>query len=111
MKKNKLPSLISILILTLLTSVLWISFDVYRALTAKPAESVPKTVSDSITPTLDQTAIKKIESGIFIDSSQIPENVIAIPSSPIPGQPAQAPLPTPTPVVTPTASSSGTPQP
>ena len=109
MKKNKLPSLISILILTLLTGVLWVSLEVYRTLTIKPAESVPETVSDPITPTLDQNIIKKIESAVFIDNSQIPDNV-AQASSPAPNQPVQTPLPTPTPSVTSSASPSATPQ-
>jgi hypothetical protein len=109
MKKNKLPSLISILILTLLTCVLWVSFNVYRSLTAKPEESVPEAVSNPITPTLDENVIKKIESAIFIDSSQIPDNV-AQASSPAPNQPVQTPLPTPVPSATPSASPSATPQ-
>lgn len=102
MKKNKLPSLITILILTLITSILWVSLSTYRAFTAKPPESVPKEISDPITLTLDQTAIKKIESGIFFDSSQIPENVVAAPSPTATAQPTQSPQPTLTPEATPT---------
>jgi hypothetical protein len=106
MKKTKLPSLISILILTLITSIFWISLSTYRAFTAKPSESVPKEISDPINLTLDQTAIKKIESGIFLDSSQIPENVVTAPLLTSPTQPTQLPQPTPTPeaVSTPSAS-------
>jgi len=99
MKKDKLPSLVSILILTLLTSIVWVSLSVYWALTAKPAESVPKTVSDTFTPTLDQGAIDKVESRIFLDNSQIPQNSPTGTSS----------LPTPAPEVMPTASPSATP--
>jgi hypothetical protein len=109
MKKNKLPSLISILILTLLTGVLWVSLEVYRTLTIKPAESVPEAISNPITPTLDQNVIKKIESAVFIDSSQIPDNV-ALASTPAPNQPIPTPLPTPVPSVIPSASPSATPQ-
>ena len=104
MKKDKLPSLITILVLTLLTSILWVSFSVYRAITTKPAESVPSAVSDPITPTLDQNEINKIESAIFLDNSQIPQNLI-VSSSP----PAPTTLPTATPITTPTASPSATP--
>jgi len=109
MKKNKLPSLISILILTLLTGVLWVSLEVYRTLTIKPAESVSEAISNPITPTLDQNVIKKIESAIFIDSSQISDNV-ALASTPAPNQPVSTPLSTPVPSVTPSASPSATPQ-
>jgi hypothetical protein len=109
MKKNKLPSMISILILTLITSVLWVSLSTYRAFTAKPAESVPKEISDPITLTLDQTAIKKIESGIYFDSSQIPDSVGGVSSSPLPAQPTQKPSLTPIPTATPTPIPSPTP--
>ena len=102
MKKSKLPNLITILILTLITSVLWVSLSTYRAFTAKPSESVPKEISDPITLTLDQAAIKKVESGIYFDSSQIPENVVTAPTPTATAQPTQPPEPTSTPEATPT---------
>ena len=98
MKKNKLPNIISILILTLMTIVLWISLTVYRAFTAKPAESVPQTVSAPITPTLNQGVVKQIESSIYLTGSEIPEDVTTNPS----------PQPTPN-IETPVASPSATP--
>jgi len=110
MKKNKLPSLVTTLILTLITSVFWVSLSAYRAFTAKPSDSVPKEISDPIVLTLDQTAIKKIESGIFLDSSQVPENVVTAPSPTVLTQPAELPLPTPTPETTPAPIPSPTPQ-
>jgi hypothetical protein len=99
MKKNKLPSLVSILILTLLTSVVWVSLSVYWAVKTKPPESVPKAVSEPLTPTLDQDTISKIESGMFLDNSQIPQNITT----------GSSPLPSPIPEKTPVASSSATP--
>ena len=109
MKKNKLPSLVTTLILTLITSVFWVSLSTYRAFTAKPSDSVPKEISDPITTTLDQDTINKIESGIFLDSSQIPENIVTASSTPASIQPTQIPLPTPTPEETPTPVPSPTP--
>ena len=97
------------MILTLITSILWVSLSVYRAFAVKSTESVPNEVSDPITPTLDQEVIKKIESEIFFDSSQIPENVAVASASPAPVLPTQIPLPTPTPGVTPTPIPSPTP--
>ena len=101
MKKNKLPSLVTIMILTQLTSILWICLNVYWAFTKKPELVVPESVSNPITVTLDQTAINKIESEIFFDSSQIPEIVTTTTSSP---------LPTSKPQATPVASPSATPE-
>lgn len=98
MKKNKLPSFITVLILTLITVVMWVSFSVFRALSSKPVASVPEEVSKPLNPTLDSDTIGKIRSRIFLDDSQIPENIITAPT----------PGPTPTPVATPRASPSPT---
>jgi hypothetical protein len=108
MKKNKLPSLITILVLTLMTSIVWVSLSVYRAITAKSPESVPSAVSNPLTPTLDQSEINKIESAIFLDNSQIPQNLVVASSPPVPA-PVSTALPAPTPITTPVASPSATP--
>lgn len=84
------------LILTLITSVFWVSLTTYRAFTIKPAESVPEEISNPIILTLDQTAIKAVESRIYLDSSQIPQLVTVSTSSPIP-VPVQLTTPSPTP--------------
>jgi hypothetical protein len=99
--KTKLPSLVAILVLTVLTSVLWISFGVYRALTTEQTPSVPADVSEPLTPTLDKNTIDAIKSRQFIDN--VPTTVITI-STPTPvASPSLEP--------TPTASESGTPTP
>lgn len=107
MKKNKLPSLISILIMTLITSVFWVSLSTYRAFTLKPAESVPEEITNPIDLNLNQKVINDIESRIYLDSSQIPQDIIKTSSSPVP-QP-KTPSPTPVSVATPTPIPSPTP--
>jgi hypothetical protein len=111
MKKNKLPSLISILILTLITAVLWVSLSTYRAFTVKPSESVPEEISKPITPSLDQITINKIESEIFFDGYQIPDNFVVVPSSAPINQPVQETVLTPSPLATPSAEETLTPVP
>ncbi len=101
MKKNKLPSLIPILILTLITVVMWVSLDVVRLLKKTPELVVPKDISQPLTPTLDENSINQIESRIFLNDSQISDNVVS--SSPTP-QSSIAPEATATPGVTATPS-------
>ncbi|HKC05099.1 MAG TPA: hypothetical protein VKC54_04495, partial [Patescibacteria group bacterium] len=60
MQKNKLPNLITILVLTLITVLLWIGFSVYRAFSLAPEPSVPKNVSEPLVPTLDTSALKNV---------------------------------------------------
>jgi len=76
MQKNKLPRPISILVLTLLTTVVWISLNIYRAVTTtKVPPSVPEDVSRALTPSLDKTTIEKIQAAVFFEDSQIPDVV------------------------------------
>ncbi len=82
MNKTKLPSLIPILILTLVTVVMWVSLDVVRLLKKTPELVVPAGVSQPLTPTLDESSINQIESRIFLNDSQIPSNIVG--SSPTP---------------------------
>lgn len=91
MNKTKLPSVISVLALTLITVIMWVSLDVYRAI-KKPTEiTVSTEISQPLTPTLDLESIKLIESRNLLNDSQIPDNIINIPQSPTN---TSAPIPT-----------------
>lgn len=101
MNKSKLPNLIPILILTLITVVMWVSLDVFRALKKAPELTVPTEITQPLIPSLDQNSINQIESRIFLNDSQIPDNVTS--SSPTPKA-----LATPSPTIQPVnASGSG----
>ncbi len=108
MKKTKLPNIVSVLILTLITSVMWISFNVYRAFTTKPAPVVPAEISEPLTPTLDTDAINQIESRTFLGEGEIPQTVVTPEASATPS-PTAVPSPTPTLEASPTASAAATP--
>jgi hypothetical protein len=112
MNKQKLPSIIPILILTLVTVVMWVSLDIYRAIKHPVEFTVPTEISQPLTPTLDQDAINQVESRTFLLDSQIPE-IVASPSPVAAGN--TKPSPTLAPTVAPTAqptsaSGSGTTQ-
>ena len=98
MKKNKLPSVITILILTLITIVVWISLSIYLALSKKLAPSVPEEISKPLTPTLDMDSLGKIQSRLFLDDIQIPEVILTQPITPTPEPVVE---PTPEPEITP----------
>jgi len=92
MKKTKLPNLVAILVLTLITVVMWVSFSIYRAFSIKPTPQVAEDVSKPLSPVLDVETINLVESRVFIDDSQIPENVVTGPSQ-TSNQPASTPEP------------------
>lgn len=108
MQKTKLPSLVSILILTVLTVVMWISLNIYRALTTSPAPVVTPVVSEPINPTLDIATIAKIQSSLLLDRSQIPQTILT--TAPVTTTIPTA-IPTIEPETTPEASASAEPSP
>lgn len=93
MKKNKIPKPISILILTLMTAVVWVSLNIYRAITVRPTPDIPQDVSEALNPTLNKEAITKIESAVFFQDSEIPQISVTGPETPAP----QTVLPSPSP--------------
>lgn len=106
MGKTKLPSMVTILILTALTVFCWVGLDVYRALTIKPAPIVPAEVLNPLDPTLDEEGLNKLEQRVYIEPNLI---------SPIPLRAGDDPLvientPTATviPLSTPTATTEAT---
>jgi hypothetical protein len=84
MNKPKQPSIVPLLILTLITVVMWVSLEVYRIFTKPVSLVVSEEISQPLTPTLDQEAINQIVSKIYLDDSQIPDGTVT--SSPLPGQ-------------------------
>jgi len=77
MKKEKLPYIISLAILTLITSVLWIFFNLYRVFTNKPDYKVSEEILAPFSATLDQKIISEIENRVFIEQNQIPDIVVS----------------------------------
>lgn len=58
MKKNKLPSLIILMILTVLTIAFWILFTIYRSYTLGAVVTVSDEITKPLTPKLDLETIE-----------------------------------------------------
>lgn len=102
--KQKTPNIVPVLVLSLITTVTWIFFSVYTAITAKPAPAVPDKVSQSLDPTLDQKTVENIKAKLFLDESQISTASFSALFS----KPSPTPSPEPKPEATKIASPSGT---
>lgn len=109
MKEAKLPSIVSILILTIITVIMWISFSVYRAFTQKPAAPVQGEISKPLDPSLDTQTLNQIQSRMFLQDSEIPDAVAS--SQPAAASTPIAPVitPSPTPIPSETPLPTGTP--
>lgn len=59
-----------IIALTVLTTLFWVGFDVYRALTTKPVPVVPAEVLAPITPTLDENVLNSLPNKVYLENAQ-----------------------------------------
>jgi hypothetical protein len=82
MKKKKLPTIVQIAILTTITTIIWIAFDVYRALTFKPAPPLSVEIINSLDPNLDQSSLDKLQESIYLNEDEIANTEITSDSSP-----------------------------
>jgi hypothetical protein len=73
--KKKLPNLINIAIVTLVTIVAWIGFSVFREVTKEPEPTVAQEVLIPLDPTLNTTTLSQIESRFYV-SDQEAESLI-----------------------------------
>lgn len=65
MKKNNLPNIIVLFILTLITILFWISFSIYRVFTTKPEPQVETKIINPISGNLDSQTLDQIEERIY----------------------------------------------
>jgi hypothetical protein len=64
MNRKKLPNLIILFILTLITILFWISFSIYQVFTSNTSPVVPTEIILQIDPKLDIETIKTMRSKI-----------------------------------------------
>ena len=61
MKKTKLPSLIVLLILTVITALFWISFSIYKVFVSDTVIDIPEAVITQFDPTLDVKTLNEMK--------------------------------------------------
>lgn len=77
MKISNTPFIVKFAFLTLITIVVWIGFDVYRALTTEPPIDVPEETLKQLDPNLDVDTLNQLQNRVYIPDEQIPEiNII-----------------------------------
>lgn len=76
--KNKIPSLVAVLVLTLLTTIAWVGFSVYRAISQKPDPVLSEEITKELSPNLNTEVIEKIKNRTFLSEGEIPETQIQV---------------------------------
>ncbi len=71
MKKQKVPGIVTLAILTVITAIFWVVLDVYRVLTTKPDPVVPEEILNPLDPTLDQGSIDLLQEKLFLQDSEL----------------------------------------
>jgi hypothetical protein len=80
MLKHRAPKLVTIAIFTTITVIFWVFFGVYRVLTSEPNPNVPPEILSPLNPTLDTTALLKLDDKIYFEEGQatiyIPPDIV-----------------------------------
>lgn len=107
MTKLKVPSYVTILILTTITIVFWIIFSVYQVFTDKPEGKVSDETLENLSPTLDSETVTELESRIYFTEDAIPPTTLES-TTPEPEPTSEAePTEEPTPIATDSGSIEG----
>lgn len=77
-KKRKRPPIVNMLIMTVITIFIWIGFDVYRALTVKPAPEVSPAALSPLNPTLDSATLGELQNRVYLDDLTIGDTAILV---------------------------------
>ena len=115
MNNNKVPRIVPFFVLTIVTSVFWAFFDVYRNFKKSPPIVVPEDIISPINPKLDLVTLNGLAGRYYVNEDQMQDITYMPSSAPKASQTPKAKL-SPTPVASgsaqpsPTATASATPQ-
>lgn len=67
MKKKQKPFIVKLAIFTVITSIVWVAFDVYRAFTSKPNPDVSAEILSPINPILDKEILDILSKKVYLE--------------------------------------------
>lgn len=71
MKKQKRPFIVNVLILTAVTTICWVAFDIYRAFTVKPAPILSEAILAPFSPELSSAVLDDIQNKVYFSETEI----------------------------------------
>lgn len=80
--KKKKPFIFKLAVFTVITTFIWVGFDVYRAFTIKPAPSVSAEILNPIDPTLDLEALGRLQEKELLTEEEIGDTQVTNPIEP-----------------------------
>ena len=67
----KAPTTVTIAVLTAITVIFWVGFEVFRLATKKPEVVVPAEIIAPLSPTLDAEALVKLQKRVYLNEEEI----------------------------------------
>ncbi len=67
----KAPATVTIAVLTAITVIFWVGFEVFRLATKKPEVVVPAEIILPLSPTLDSDALSKLQKRVYLNEGEI----------------------------------------
>lgn len=95
MKRKKQPRVLTLSILTTLTVLTWVAFEVWHSFTKQPPPQVDSKILRAIDPKLDTETLGKIKSKLYFPDEEARRGSLPVGSSPTASPTAQV-SPTPT---------------
>ncbi|MEK7061279.1 MAG: hypothetical protein AAB954_01310 [Patescibacteria group bacterium] len=71
MKKLKVPNIVTIMILTVITILFWIILSVIRIFQKEPTPTIPSEILNPFNSSYDKSVVDKIEKRIYFDKEQV----------------------------------------
>ncbi|MBI3290095.1 hypothetical protein HYZ78_01735 [Candidatus Microgenomates bacterium] len=92
MQRKRRPKILTLAILTTLTALTWVSFEVWRSFTKQPLLPVDAQILKSIDPNLDISALERLKREVYLPDSDARRGASAAAvATPIPTEtPAEA---------------------
>jgi hypothetical protein len=75
-QKTKTPGIVIMAILTAITVIFGVIFEVIRTFTSQPSYAVEEKVIKALNPSLDKQALTKLQKTIYLSESEIGEGTI-----------------------------------
>lgn len=69
--KKSTPPIVKFAIFTVITTFVWIGFDVYRAFTRSTPPDIPEEVLRPLDPTIDEGVLGRITETVYLEDTEI----------------------------------------
>lgn len=66
---NKLPNVIALMILTLVTLLIWLTFTIFRSFTREAAPVVPVEIVLPVNPKLDSSTVNQMQQRLYPEAT------------------------------------------